>query len=267
MKAESLRKVKGVLSVEFQHPITGFFFAKIDPTMVETDRYQREFVQNHAAFIIGDFQPMALGTPYVSARGGKLYAIDGNHTIHVCMEMGMTAVWVWLNAIPFEKEALLFHIKNNGKNNKRMNPAAEFNSAIMAGKPLETAILAICRGEGFTTTYDVDGKRGRADLKSISILRDAALYKMGSYADLRKFLKLLKAFRVHGILDAPAKLNPFQRGLYDYMKDNPKVSAAEFLRKIRSYSAGTITSKAAEIACSGRADRNHFRKVFENIMA
>jgi hypothetical protein len=99
------------------------------------------------------------------------------------------------------------------------------------------------------------------------MLRDAAYYKSGSKRHLQDFLSLLNCFMINGGLDRPAKLNPFQRGLYDFMLLHPtvKIGSMKSAIKRHGWRSGTISSRAAMKKAKARADRNDFREVFEEI--
>lgn len=258
-------KVKGVKIVVFKHPVTGATFAGIDPTKVLTDSYQRNLDKKHVDNIISNYNKKAIGVPDISVRGGKMYCVNGQHTLAVAIARKESIIFVWLSKMTKIEEARLFCWRNSGRSNKRMTPIVEFNASCLYGNPLDTMIHRVCNEMGFTTPIDVEGLRGKADIKSISMVRDAAAYKHGNEEQLIKLLSVLKIFKVKGVLDQPAKLNAFQRGLYDFMLLNPDITASEIKRAISAYgySAGTITSIAAKEACNGRANLNHFRKVFQ----
>ena len=263
-----LGKIKGVLMLGDVHPITGAVFAQIDPRAVVVDsRYQRCLCERHVDFIEAGFWCKAVGTPDISVRNGNMFNMNGQHTIALAKRMGWKSIPVWLHNLCFKDEARFFAIKNSGKFNKRMAATQSYITAIMGEDEMSLDIQKICEEEGFTTPFNQEGKRGRADLTSISILEDVYKYKSGSPAALKKFLNVLKVFKINGTLDCTAKLNPFLRGLYDFMLSRPELSACKIrvMIKRQGKTAGAITSMAAEFACNGRVDRNHFRQVFEKL--
>lgn len=269
MNEIQLSKVNGIVSVDAKHSITGAYLVRIKADAIEIDpEYQRERDEKHINNIISNYWSKAVGTPDLAYKDGKFYAVNGQHTIAVLIEKGETIIPCWVHSLDFKESCQMFSIHNSGEANKRMGSNHEFKVSVKGGNVRDNMICDVAHKIGFTLPIDADGLRGRADLTSISMLRDAAQNKNGSEKVLTKFLTILKAFKVNGSLDKSAKLNPFQRGLFDCMMLNPSISASKFVSSIKKvgYSAGTITSKAAMIACNGRADRNHFRKVFEKVI-
>lgn len=268
-----LTKVKGILfDTGVIHNVTGARLVKIDPRFLVSDpTYQRPLSERHIEHILSRFWDKAFGTPDVNIRDGKLYAPNGQHTGKVAIKKGHKSIDAWVhNLSGRQEEARMFGIKNNSRDNKPMGFAQRFVSSVTGNDEISVAIQKICEEEGFTTPASDGCRFGRnADFsRCISILEWAYKYKFGSPEMLRKFLNVMKMFRIEDRLDRLADSKNFLRGLYFFMLNNSDMSACKIRVMIKKSgkSAGAIHSEARKLSPNGEVGEKHYKEFFQSLL-
>jgi hypothetical protein len=111
------------------------------PGSVTVDlRVQRPLDQRRVDALIGEWDPMALGVPTLSAReDGTLICLDGNHRLEVLRQTGQgdkAISCTVYRGLSLEQEAAMFAKLNN---TKRLSPLQLFAVAVVQNEPLALA--------------------------------------------------------------------------------------------------------------------------------
>lgn len=112
---------------------------------------QRELRVAHVEHLLANFDPDQLGTPELSFRNGFYYVMDGQHRIEALKrwlgdEWEDQCVECWVASGLDEKQEAEEFLRLNDKLN--VNAFQKFKVAVRAGRPTETDIDKIVRGEG-----------------------------------------------------------------------------------------------------------------------
>ena len=127
--------------------------------------YQRPLDRGLVAAKVANFDWDALGIPPVSIRDGKVYAIDGQHSIAALMELGYGDRPIDVQAFNFtrSREAGVFGTRNT---QKAVHPLYKFNARIVEGEHRAVAIVAILAKHG----YRIDTAPGPANIACVNVL-------------------------------------------------------------------------------------------------
>jgi len=244
----------------------GSMICTIDLTKTEIDEYQRNLVNSHLNIILKDYDDKARKLPTLSFRDGKLWRVDGNHTINARLKKGenITHCEVFFD-LDIMAEADLFYLRNTGT--RRMTPWVAWKSALIAGRIEQTNIQKVIDRLKMTTPLS---NSKDADLKSCSILTDVYSKKHGSEKALVKFLTILKGtYRIsprNQRLQHEAKNVQFLRGLASFLIEHPEITAKDYIEAMANFTAGEIQSQALQIGLeteTSRADKLQNKKAIE----
>ncbi|WP_181273555.1 ParB/RepB/Spo0J family partition protein [Brevibacterium oceani] len=128
-------------------PLTLLHMSQVD---VARDVYQRELREDHAKKITDNFDPCLYRYPIISRRpDGKMYIIDGQHTITAAARKGYTYFRaVVIDVADVEREAKLFEAYNTM--GKRLGPQDLYKARIGWNDPISTRIESVYAEFGFT---------------------------------------------------------------------------------------------------------------------
>lgn len=225
----------------------------------------RKFRESHVNEIHAGFNRKAVRNPILVWTGQRLKSIDGRHTIALLKKQGFKK---WTAEIHYkmshEEAASVFYELT--MNSKRMGPWDGFSAALEAQYKFAVEISDTINQYRFTTPNHPGYNVKRADLTGFGPLHEA--WQKGGKLFLSAFLIVLGNWK-HGRLHKLAQLNPFQRGLLDYLGEELRGSRVEDVaRRLARREAGAISEIATDYAIqteNPRPDRSHFKQAFHHV--
>jgi hypothetical protein len=126
------------------------------PDNIGVDRqYQRAIARDHVNRIIREFDPLAIGTPYVSKRDdGSYWCIDGQHRLAALVEMGRGHIQipcVVFTGLSVGEEADKFFMQSRVR---RMHSIDLFKARLFAGDDTALLIQQVANKYGFRITNE-----------------------------------------------------------------------------------------------------------------
>ena len=128
----------------------------LPPNAISIDRqYQRGIARDHVNRIVREFDPLAIGTPYISKRDdGTYWCMDGQHRLAALIELRRGDVpipMVVFTGLSVGEEADKFFMQTR---NRRMHPIDLFKARCFAGDPIAMTISRVASNNGFRITNE-----------------------------------------------------------------------------------------------------------------
>lgn len=273
MRLSQAAKRAGVIAISPLRNANGSYTAVVDLDKIDRESNGtnfREFKESHVNEIAANFNPQAVRNPVLVWDGKRLKSIDGRHTIALLQSEAAGSNHKWTaeihNRISDAEVAAIFYELT--QNSKRMGPWDAYAAALQGKYKFARDIQRALDKHGFSTPNDDGFNQKTADFDGFTPLVDS--HKKGNRF-LDAFLVVLGAWK-HGNsrLQAKARLNPFQRGLIDFLTEHlGDYSARDLKAFLMKRSAAEIGERAADFdkqTGGTRPDRGHYKMAFESVM-
>lgn len=153
---------------------------KIDST------YQRDLEVARVRRLVGNWNPQLVGVLILSARGGSLWCVDGQHRLAAMREMGIEHVEAKvLDGLAQTQEAGLFVDYNNAR--KTLSVWDAFKAEVVAQVPDALEIVRIVNSAGFLLAQAA----GPRHIQALQAVR--RLYRLGGEDLLRLTLQTIRS--------------------------------------------------------------------------
>jgi hypothetical protein len=225
--------------------------------------YQRPRLKQWVNALSASFDPLLAREPRLSFRNGKLYCMDGAHTIAAMMLKGLKTVncMVYTN-LTYQREAYNFFSWNTKF--KEVKGWVNFFAREEYGDPIVGQIMDVVHSHKLTLPRDRGVAKPRhADMCNVSTLNDA--YKLGGLNLLSKVCKALSCWKVNGHLAAAAKNVEIQRGLTKFLYETD-ASMRAVCRVLQEMSPEAIRRIAAKMPSKGRIDAPQMNMAFHSVV-
>lgn len=222
----------------------------------------RPFSNAHMNEITASFNRQAVRNPVLVWTGKVLKSIDGRHTIATLLNLGYKKITADVHFKMTQQEAASVFYELT-QNSKRMGPWDAYAAALEAGYDFAKDIDAGLIRFGFTIPNDDGYNRSKADFDGFTPLFDS--WNKGNNF-LQSFLTVLRTWKNgDDKLQDKARLNPFQRGLIDFLTEHgDERSARDWAGILGKRSAYEINERAVD-AGGDRIDRSHYKLALEQV--
>lgn len=125
----------------------------VNPSEIQTPRYQRNLDVRRVEKIAADFNPAALGAITVVKRAdGTLWIIDGNHRRNAAIRVGHKEMFaIQYEGLTLAEEAALFLELNA---TKQVQAVDRFHASVLAGDPQSVEIAEVLARHGWSVSMD-----------------------------------------------------------------------------------------------------------------
>ena len=228
--------------------------------------YQRDRNKKHVARIAEGFDSDAVVAPRLSLRNGKLWVIDGGHTIAAMIQRGVKAFdAVVYEGLTYSQEAHLFYIWNDCR--KQMAGWIKFFADLEGGNRSRQRMLDVAHKYRLTVPRDKGVIKSRdADISNSSTLTES--YRKGGLELVDRVCRVLsKSWKVNGRVMYSAKEVDLIRGLIGYLKGASKADVAHAIAVLKEVSPEEIRRIANGIPSKGRIDSAQIKQAFTKRLA
>jgi len=125
----------------------------VNPSEIQTPRYQRNLDVRRVEKIAAEFNPAALGAIIIAKRtDGTLWIIDGNHRRNAAIRVGHKEMFaIQHEGLTHAKEAAMFLDLNA---TKQVQAVDRFHASVLAGDKQSVEIAKACARHGWTVSMD-----------------------------------------------------------------------------------------------------------------
>jgi hypothetical protein len=125
----------------------------VNPSEIQTPRYQRNLDVRRVEKIASEFNAAALGAITIVKRpDGTLWIIDGNHRRNAAIRVGhMEMFAIQYEGLTLAEEAALFLELNS---TKQVQAVDRFHASVLAGDKQSVQIAEVLAGHGWTVSMD-----------------------------------------------------------------------------------------------------------------
>jgi len=225
----------------------------------------RKFSKAHKNEIAATFNKNAVRNPILlwNKKTRLLQSIDGRHTIAVLLDQGYKK-WtadVFFTLNEQEAGAVFYELTQNSK---RMAPWDAFAAAFQSEYKFALDIDAALSRVGFSTPNEDGYNSNTADLNGFTPLFDS--WELGANF-LHTFLTVLAVWKHNGSrLHKDARKSPFQRGLFDFLKEYiSQYSARDLAAFLGKRNPAEIVERAIDLG-GDRVERGHYKLAFESVL-
>lgn len=252
---------QGIVRVLSGRLINGAYLCVVDFTKLFFPDYQRGAITKHVQSIADNWKPAYARPVLVSRREGRLNAFDGRQTSTAAIKRGITQglAFVW-TGWTYEMEAAAFYVFNDVP--KQMNGWKKFMAALKGGNATNQLILDTIHNAGLTTPFHPEVVHvNAADVTKSNVVND--VMKKGGLPLLKLFVKVMKGWKIEGVLPDTAKRTDFGRGLREFLFHNQH-DAANVVRRLKLVTPDQIRQLANTMPSRGRIDSNQIRQALES---
>lgn len=259
-----MRLANGIVKLYSSRLPIGAYLAEVDLTRLYFPDYQREAIKPHVKRI-GDAWDKEFARPLlISLRDGHLNVFDGRQTSAAALaktnpEKTLTA-FVW-DRWTYEREARAFFIFNTVP--KGMAGWKNFIADMKAGNQANMLILETLHSIGLTTPiHPAVQYANAADVPQSNVI--LGVMKKGGLPLVRLFAKVMKNWKVGGVLPETAKRSQFGRGLRDFLSQNQN-QERQVLNVLGVLTPDQVMQLSTRMPNKGRIEATQVRQALEQL--
>jgi hypothetical protein len=215
---------------------------------IKVDRsYQREFRRAHAEKIAANFDIQKMGIPLLNDRNGRLFCVDGQHSIHAIEIINsvypgfLTSIWCEVVAEAGPKQEADLFVGRNYRS--KMPPTSTFKAEHRSGNPTCIKVANILHSRGLS----VKGMRIRNTLPITCIVPVCWAHRMGVLEDS---IDVIKA--TYGLIEQAFQVTVFHPVAALIVKNRGHVDFDLLVRTLSRFTPAGLLTKCGTPDGRGR---------------